>query len=100
MHVIAAVSIAPLGTGSTSVSAYVAEAQRVLRRHPALRVRLDPMFTTIEGEMADIFRAIEEMHEALVALGAERLSTVIKIDDRRDVSHSMEEKVTVVEEQL
>ncbi|AEJ41372.1 protein of unknown function DUF77 [Sulfobacillus acidophilus TPY] len=100
MQVIAAVSIAPLGTGSTSVSAYVAEAQRVLSRHPALRFRLDPMFTTIEGELAEIFRAIEEMHEALVALGAERLSTVIKIDDRRDASHSMEEKVTVVKEQL
>ncbi|MCL6599386.1 MTH1187 family thiamine-binding protein [Alicyclobacillus macrosporangiidus] len=95
---IVAVSIAPLGTGSTSVSTYVAETQRVLERHPNLRFRLDPMFTTIEGDLPEIFQAIQEMHEALVAMGAKRLSTVVKIDDRRDVSHSMEEKVAAVEE--
>ncbi|GMA61038.1 MTH1187 family thiamine-binding protein [Alicyclobacillus fastidiosus] len=97
---IVAVSIAPLGTGSTSVSKYVAETQRILTRYPNLRTRLDPMFTTIEGELADIFAAIQEMHEALIAMGAERLSTVVKIDDRRDVNHSMEEKVTAVNDQL
>jgi uncharacterized protein (TIGR00106 family) len=58
------------------------------------------MFTTIEGELSEIFAAIEEMHEALVAMGAQRLSTVVKIDDRRDVQHAMEEKVSVVQAQL
>lgn len=96
---IVAVSIAPLGTGTTSVSRYVAETQRVLKRHPQLRTRLDPMFTTIEGELSEIFIAIQEMHEALMAMGAQRLSTVVKIDDRRDVTHSMEDKIAVVEAQ-
>jgi uncharacterized protein YqgV (UPF0045/DUF77 family) len=45
---IVAVSIAPVGTGSTSVSQYVAETQRVLKRHPRLKYHLDPMFTNIE----------------------------------------------------
>ncbi|EPZ52566.1 MTH1187 family thiamine-binding protein [Alicyclobacillus acidoterrestris] len=97
---IVAVSIAPLGTGSTSVSQYVAETQRVLKRFPQLKFRLDPMFTTIEGELPDIFAAISEMHEALVSMGAQRLSTVVKIDDRRDVNHSMEEKIAVVDAEL
>ncbi len=97
---IVAVSIAPLGTESTSVSTYVAETQRVLSKYPQLRSRLDPMFTTIEGELGDIFQAIQDMHEALVAMGAQRLSTVVKIDDRRDVQHAMEEKVAVVNAQL
>lgn len=97
---IVAVSIAPLGTGSTSVSRYVAETQRVLDRHPELNAQLDSMFTTIEGELPDIFAAITEMHEALVALGAQRLSTVVKIDDRRDEGHSMAEKVAAVEKHL
>lgn len=99
MAAIAAVSIAPIGTGSTSVSKFVAETQKVLSGHPNLKYRLDPMFTTIEGDLGEIFQAVEEMHEALVAMGAERLSTVVKIDDRRDNPHSMEDKVAVVEAQ-
>ncbi|MBF8376563.1 MTH1187 family thiamine-binding protein [Alicyclobacillus mali] len=91
-----AVSISPIGTGETSVSHFVAEAERVIARYPALNYRLDPMFTTIEGDLSTIFAAIQEMHEALVAMGAKRLSTVIKIDDRRDVHHSMDEKVAAV----
>ena len=97
---IVAVSIAPLGTGSTGVSSYVAETQRVLERHPNLTTRLDPMFTNIEGDLNEIFAAISEMHEALVKMGAKRLSTVIKVDDRRDESHSMDQKVTTVHEQM
>lgn len=98
--VIAAVSIAPIGTESTSVSTYVAETQRVLERYPELTFRLDPMFTTIEGELSQIFSAVQEMHEALIGMGAQRLSTVVKIDDRRDQSHSMEDKIAVVDAKL
>ncbi|RIV24380.1 thiamine-binding protein [Alicyclobacillaceae bacterium I2511] len=97
---IVAVSIAPLGTGSTGVSQYVAEAEKVLARHPSLQVRLDPMFSNIEGDLLEILTAIQEMHEALVKMGVKRLSTVIKIDDRRDESHSMAEKIAAVEEKL
>lgn len=94
---IVAVSTAPLGTGTTSVSKYVAATQRILKQHPNLKYRLDPMFTTIEGDLHEIFVAIEEMHEALVEMGAKRLSTVVKIDDRRDEAHTMEGKVGVVD---
>lgn len=98
--VIAAVSGAPLGTANTSVSAFVAQTQRVLAHHPQLRYRLDPMFTTIEGNLGDIFLAVQEMHEALVNMGGMRLPTVITIDDRRDKEHSMKEKVDVVVSEL
>jgi len=97
---IVALSIAPLGTDTTSVSRYVAETQRVLRKHPDLKAQLDSMFTTIEGDLSEIFAAIQEMHEALIAMGAQRLSTVVKIDDRRDSAHTMAEKVAAVERQL
>ena len=50
---IAAVSIAPVGEG-TSVSAYVAEALRVVRAQDRVAFRLDPMFTTLEGELREI----------------------------------------------
>ncbi len=97
---IVAVSIAPLGTGSTSVSAFVAAAERVLREETRVRHQLGPMFTTIEGELPVIFEVILRMQEAVFAAGAQRVSTVIKIDERRDKVASMEEKVRAVEEKL
>lgn len=97
---IVAVSVAPLGTGEASVGRFVAEAKRVLDKYPDLEHRLDPMFTTIQGDLPRIFEAIVEMHEAVAAMGAVRISTVIKVDDRRDESVPMDEKVRAVERLL
>lgn len=96
---IAAVSIAPVGVG-TSVSQYVAAALRVVRAQDRVTYRLDPMFTTLEGELGDIFALILAMEEAVFAQGVERVGTVVKIDDRRDRAVSMEEKVEAVERRL
>ena len=96
---IAAVSISPVGVG-TSVSEYVAEALAVVRGQQRVRYRLDPMFTTLEGELGDIYALVSLMQEAVFAAGAERVGTVLKIDDRRDRSASMEEKLASVEEKL
>lgn len=90
----------PLGTASTSVSEYVAEAERVLERYPDLEYRLEPMFTTIQGDLNRIFAAVADMHEAVAAMGAVRISTVIKIDDRRDSDAPMDEKIAVVQRLL
>lgn len=96
---IAAVSISPVGVG-VGVSEYVAAALRVARSQSAVRVRLDPMFTTLEGELADIYTLVQRMQEAVFAAGALRVGTVIKIDDRRDRAVAMEEKVDSVEAKL
>ena len=97
---IVAVSITPLGTGSPGVSAYVAAAERVLREETRVRHQLGPMFTTIEGDLTVIFDVIRRMQEAVFAAGAQRVSTVIKIDERRDKQATMEDKVRSVEEKL
>jgi uncharacterized protein (TIGR00106 family) len=96
---IAAVSISPVGVG-TSVSAYVAAALAVVRAQDLVRYRLDPMFTTLEGDLGDIYALVERMQEAVFAAGAERVGTVLKIDDRRDRAVRMEEKVAAVERRL
>jgi len=96
---IAAVSIAPVGVG-TSVSEYVAAALQVVQAQSDIAYRLDPMFTTLEGGLPDIFALILEMEAAVFALGAERVGTVIKIDDRRDREVAMQDKVTAVETRL
>jgi len=96
---IAAVSITPIGEG-VSVSRYVAAALEVARRQDRVRHRLDPMFSTLEGEPADIYALVQRMQEAVFAAGAQRVSTVLKIDDRRDRRVRMEEKVEAVEARL
>ena len=94
---IVAVSLAPLGEG-TSVSRHVAAALRVLRSQQRVRFQPGPMFTTLEGELADIFPLILRMQEAVFEAGAQRVSTVIKIDERRDKRATMESKLAAVAE--
>jgi uncharacterized protein (TIGR00106 family) len=89
---IAAVSISPIGEGA-SVSRFVAAALDVVQSQERIRFRLDPMFTTLEGDLSEIYDLISDMQEAVFAAGAERVSTVIKVDDRRDREVAMEDKV-------
>jgi uncharacterized protein (TIGR00106 family) len=94
---IVAVSIAPAGIEGSSLSEWVAAAERVICADGRVKYRLDPMFTTMQGELHVCFEIIEQMHEALFAMGAPRVGTVIKIDDRRDKVVEMEDKVKKVE---
>ena len=96
---IVAVSISPVGAG-VGVSEYVAAALRVVRAQDRIRYRLDPMFTTLEGDLGEIYALVQEMQEAVFEAGAVRVGTVIKIDDRRDREVGMEEKVSAVEDRL
>ena len=65
---IAAVSISPVGVG-VSVSRYVAAAIAVLESQDRVRWQLDSMFTTLEGDPAELFALIAEMQEAVVPRG-------------------------------
>jgi uncharacterized protein (TIGR00106 family) len=97
---IAAVSISPVGVG-VSVSRYVAAAIAVLEAQDRVRWQLDSMFTTLEGEPADLFAVIAAMQEAVFEAGAMRVGTVIKMDERRDrPGVQMEDKVRSVLQQL
>ncbi len=97
----AEVSVVPVGTGSTSVSGFVAAALQALREgFPHLRHELNPMGTVIEGDLEELLQAILAMHRAAGAAGAGRLVTTVKIDDRRDRPSSMEQKVRSVREKL
>jgi len=92
-------SIVPLGTGTTSVSRYVAGAVDILQRS-GLRYQLSSMGTVIEGELRDVMEVVMQMHESPFTNAVQRVYTVIKIDDRRDTAASMEHKVKSVEQKL
>lgn len=90
------VTVIPIGTETPSVSKYVAEIQRVLKKYEAeekIRFQLTPMNTIIEGELPVLFEVIQAIHEVPFNEGIQRVATNIRIDDRRDVKRKMEEKV-------
>ena len=97
--VIAEISVFPLGTGSSSVSEYVAAAVRELEAS-GLRCTLGPMGTTVEAETPEeVYAAVARAQAAVFELGVERAYTVIKMDERRDVGgRSAEDMVRSVRE--
>jgi uncharacterized protein (TIGR00106 family) len=96
---IAFLTITPLGTGSTSVSAYVAGVERIARES-GLKTQLTAMGTILEGDVDAILAVARRMHEHPFAQGAMRVSTSLRIDDRRDKAATIEGKVRSVEEKL
>lgn len=94
------VTIAPLGTAGTSLSQYVAHCHKILTETKNLNYELNPMGTVIEGELDLILATIRKMHEVPFAEGAQRVSTLIRIDDRRDKAASMAAKLQAVKEKL
>lgn len=94
--VIAEVVISPLGVG-TSISKYVAHCHQVLD-DSGLRYQLTPMGTVIEGQLEEILDVVRKMHEAPFNQGAQRVSTILRIDDRRDKNITMEGKIAAVQE--
>ena len=93
------VTVAPLGTATTSLSRYVAGVERILRES-GLTHQLTAMGTIVEGDLDAILPVVRRMHEAPFAEGALRVSTLIKVDDRRDKDHTIEGKVRSVREKL
>jgi len=99
-QVVAEVTVVPLGTGSASLSAWVADVEKVLKGFPRLKSLLTPMSTILEGDLDEVIEAVKAMHEAPFRLGALRVSTTLRIDDRRDRPLTMAGKLEAVNEKL
>ncbi len=93
------VTVVPLGTATPSVSHYVAGVERVLRES-GLKHELTGMGTIIEGDLGAILPVLMKMHEQPFSQGVMRVSTSIRIDDRRDKKGSIEGKIRSVKEKL
>jgi uncharacterized protein (TIGR00106 family) len=95
---IVAFSVTPIGTPSTSVAPYVADAVRVVR-DSGLPNRTDAMFTSIEGEWDEVMDVVKRAVEA-VAARCERVSLVLKADVRPGMTGQLDAKVEKLEELL
>jgi len=96
---IAQVSIVPLGTGTTSLSVFVAEAARWLEAAD-ITYQLTPMGTILEGDVESLLNIIKMLHELPFQAGAARVMTLITLDDRRDKPATAQGKVNSVRAQL
>lgn len=95
MTVIAALSVAPVG--AVEMADDIANAIEALEDSD-VAYETHPMETTIEAEdIETLFAAVQAAHEAV---DADRVSTFLKIDDKRTVDHDAESKVADVEAEL
>jgi uncharacterized protein (TIGR00106 family) len=92
---VAQISIVPVGTGSASISDYVAGALRTVKES-GLKFELSSMGTCVEGDVESILELVRKMHEGGFDQGAVRVLTSVTLDDRRDKELSIDGKKTAV----
>jgi uncharacterized protein (TIGR00106 family) len=90
--VVAEFSIHPIGSG-TSVGRYVKKAVRALSKIPGLTFDVTPMSSVLEAEnIGTILEAVQVTHRALRSMGAKRISSSLRIDERLDKPRTMSDK--------
>ncbi len=95
------ISLVPLGTASASVGEYVAEALKSLKKRKGINYRLTSMGTIVEApSLKQLLDIAGIMHKAVLAKGAKRVVTSIKIDDRKDKRLTSSGKIKSVERKL
>ena len=96
MTIIVEIAVDPIGTGSTSVGDLIKQAISVIARK-GYKYQVCAMGTVVElPSLRDVGPLLEDIHEELVKMGVRRIVSVVRIDDRRDKSESIEYKVSRV----
>jgi uncharacterized protein (TIGR00106 family) len=97
---VCSISVVPVGTGSTSVSPYVARCHEMLEATKDIKYQLTPMATILEGDLAKLMQVIADLHRIPFEEGAKRVLTTVIIDDRADKEITMKGKTESVLEKL
>lgn len=96
---VAELTLIPIGTKTTSVSKYIAGALDSIEEVDGLTYELNAMGTTIaHKDLKVLYDVIRRMQESVFESGADRVYSVVKIDDRRDKDYTFKDKITSVNE--
>lgn len=96
---VAELTLVPIGTEKTSVSPYIAGALDAIGEVEGLTYELNPMGTVLSHKDLNVlYDVIRRMQESVFERGANRVYSVIKIDDRRDKNYTFKDKVKSVNE--
>ena len=93
------ISVVPIGKKETSLSSYVAECLKILKKEK-IRYELSSMGTNMEGDLRKLIEVALKMHQVPFEKGALRVLTTLKIDDRRDKKGTLSGKKRAVESKL
>jgi uncharacterized protein (TIGR00106 family) len=93
------ISVVPIGTKDTSLSAYVADCVRILKKEK-VPYELTAMGTNVEGDLKNLIKLVLKMHQVPFEKGANRVVTTIRIDDRRDKVGTLSGKKRAVQKKL
>lgn len=93
--------IVPIGTKGTDLDEYVSVAVQAIK-DSGLKYELTGMETQIESNNLDeLYKAVKSAQEAVFEIGANRVFTTLKIDDRRDKKdRGLKDKRDTVNEML
>lgn len=97
----AEISIYPIGTGSTSVSFYVAKGIEAIQNINGIRYEINSMGTILESENIDkIYESAKIMMDVVHNLGVSRVEVILKIDSRKDKQVKIEDKIESVKKHM
>ncbi|CCK72511.1 Ecm15p KNAG_0K01500 [Huiozyma naganishii CBS 8797] len=99
IYCLADVCMVPLGTGSPSVSDFVALVENKIRQSH-LKSTLHSAGTTIEGPWDEVMTLIGELHEFAHANGYERVHADVRIGTRTDKHQTANDKVITLNEKI
>jgi uncharacterized protein (TIGR00106 family) len=99
--VVAEISLVPLTKGKVSMSDEIAVAFKAIKKTKGLKVTLTGMGTQVEStNLKTILNAVEAAHKAVKKVGASRIISTIRIDQRLDKRHTLEDRVQAVTKKL
>ena len=93
-------TVIPLGTAEPSTAPFIAEIQRRLAAQDRVAYRMHAMGTSLEGATEDVLALVGALHAVPFQLGAPRVYTVLKLDERRDREQTLDDKVASVQRLL
>lgn len=95
--IVADISIVPVGSG-TSISKFIKAAIKIIEEN-GVKFSIGPMSTTVEvNSLNELFQITKKIHEVVFRMGALRIVTTIKIDDRKDKKLSIKSKLYSIED--
>ena len=93
--------VVPIGTKETDLGDFVSVAVQAIK-DSGLSYELTGMGTQIEAQNLDeLYEAVKFAQEEVFKVGADRVFTVLKIDDRRDKNNrGLKDKVSTVNKMI
>ena len=91
-------SITPIDKEGKSLSEYIAKTINIIKKS-GLQYELHAMGTLVEGDAEEVFDLIKKCHLNMTRF-SDRVSTSIKIDDRKGATGRLKGKVASVENKL